>query len=145
MLAFLLASMMVAASDPLPVEAASMKKEPTRYCREIGSASSYSEAIRICRTRAQWLEREACNGATRFCPPKKLPAVATSGIAARETAFPLDEDARITCRIVKVTGSRLRSAKLCLAQREWNRMHNDAREEVGDLQDNYSKRPPRGQ
>ena len=141
MLAFLLASMMVAASDPLPVEAASMKKEPTRYCREIGSASSYSEAIRICRTRAQWLEREACNGATRFCPPKKLPAVATSGIAARETAFPLDEEARVTCRIIKMTGSRVRSAKVCLSQREWDRMYNDAREEVGELQDNQSKQP----
>lgn len=141
MLTFVLASMMVAASDPAPVEAASMKNQPTRYCREIGSASSYSEAIRICRTRAQWLEREACNGATRYCPPKARPAVVTSGIATRETAFPLDEDARITCRIVKMTGSRLRSAKLCLAQREWDRMYNDAREEVGELQDNQSKQP----
>ena len=80
MLAIVLASMVAAANPAPPVEAASMKKEPTRYCRELGSASSYSEAIRICRTRAQWLEREACNGATRYCPPKKRLAMNTSGV-----------------------------------------------------------------
>lgn len=144
MLAFVMALSMVAAADPAPpVEAASMKSSPTRYCREIGSASSYSEAIRICRTRQQWLEREACNGATRYCPPKKK--LAMLGIGGRESAFPMNEDARITCRIVKITGSRLRSRNMCLPQREWDRMYNDAKEEVGELQDNYSKRPGKNQ
>lgn len=139
MLAIVLASLVAAADPAPPVEAASLKKAPTRYCREIGSAASYSEAIRVCRTRAQWLEREACQGATRYCPPKKKLAMA--GVGGRESAFPMNEDARVTCRIVKITGSRLRSQNLCLPQREWDRMYNDAREEVGELQDNYSKMP----
>lgn len=140
MLTFVMASMMVAASDPVSLPAAPLTGQPTRYCREMGSAASRSQAIMICRTKAQWQRRETCQGATRYCAPIKRVA-SLSGLPGRPTAFPLNEDARITCRVVKMTGSRLRSTNLCLPQREWDRMYNDAREEVGELQDNYSKQP----
>ena len=138
MLAFVMASMMVAASDPAPQQAASLKNEPTRYCRELGSASSRSEAIRICRTRAQWQRWEACNGATRYCPPKKRVAM-TSGLPGRETAFPLNEDSRIVCRRLKVTGTRLSSQRTCLPQREWDRMWKDSAEATLKLQDQSTR------
>lgn len=140
MLAFVMASMMVAASDPASPQAAPLTGQPTRYCREMGSAASRSQAIYICRTKAQWLRQETCQGATRYCAPKKKVA-SVSGLPGSMTAFPLNEDSRMICRVVKITGSRLSSRNLCLAKREWDRMHSDTREEVSDLQDKYSKMP----
>ena len=137
MLFFAMASMMVAASDSVPQPAASLKGEPTRYCREWGSAISRSEAIRICRTRAEWLRWDGCHGATRYCAPKKK--VATSGQAGRETAFPLNEDSRILCRNVKSTGTRLRSESVCLPMREWERMWKDSAEASLKLQDKSTR------
>ena len=141
MLAFMMASMMVAASDPAPRQATSLKNEPTRYCRELGSASSRSEAIRICRTRAQWLKWDGCHGATRYCPPKKRVAL-TSGLPGRETAFPLNEDSRIICRKLSVTGSRLKAISTCLPQREWQRMYDNTQTEIKELQNTFSKKGP---
>ena len=99
----------------------------------MGSAASRSQAIIVCRTRAQWLRAETCSGATRYCPPKQL--------ASRETAFPMNEDSRITCRVMKVTGSRLAAQRTCMPQREWQRMWDESRSTMSDLQDRQSTRP----
>ena len=133
MLGFIMASMMVAASDPAPVQAASIEGQPTRHCREMGSAASRSQAILICRTRAQWLRAEACSGPTRYCPPKKR-------VASLETAFPMNEDSRIVCRRLRVTGTRLTSQQVCLPQREWERMWKDSAAAALKMQD-HSTRP----
>ena len=138
MLAFIMASMMVASSDPAPVEAASLKGQPTRYCRELGSAASRNQAIMICRTRAQWLNWEGCHGATRFCARKKQVAM-VSDLPGRNTAFPLNEDSRIICRRLSLTGTRLTSQKTCLPEREWERMWKDSAEETLDLQDKSTR------
>jgi len=61
---------------------------------------------------------------------------------AKYSAFPLNEDSRVICRIMAQTGSRLRSAKVCLPQREWQRMWDNGTEATRSLQDNYSKRDP---
>ena len=135
MLALMMAWMVVAASDPAPRQAASLKTEPDRYCREVDSAASRSQAIMICRTRAQWQRREACAGATRYCAPVKKVASATFG---REAAFPLNEDSRIVCRRLKVTGTRLTSQRTCLPQREWQRMWDESRTTMSTLQDRHS-------
>lgn len=140
MLALVMVSMMVSANDPPPRHAASATTQPTRYCRELGSASSRSEAILICRTRAQWLAWETCNGPTRYCPPKQKVAM-TSGVPGREMAFPMNEDSRIICRKLKVTGTRLRLVKTCLPQREWDRMYANTQVDMKELQDKYSKLP----
>ena len=141
MLAFVMASMMVAASDPAPRQAASPKTEPTRYCRELGSASSRSEAIKICRTRAQWLKWDGCHSATRYCTPKERLAI-TSGLPGRETAFPMNEDSRVICRKLSVTGSRLKAVRTCLPQREWQRMYDNTQTEMKELQNTFSKKGP---
>ena len=129
MITLILASMMVAPIDPAPVEAASLKGQPTRYCRELGSAASRNQAIMICRTRAQWQRAETCQGATRYCAPKK-----------RETAFTMNEDSRVVCRRLKVTGTRLSYQQTCLPQREWERMWKDSAAAALKMQD-HSTRP----
>lgn len=141
MLAFALASMLVTASSAAPVSpspSASLKGQPTRFCRELGSAASRSQAILICRTRAEWRAWEGCNGATRYCPPKKR---TTSGgqTLGRETAFPMNEDSRIVCRQMAVTGTRLKSYRACLPQREWERMWKDSAEALLGLQDRSTR------
>ena len=135
MLTFVMASMMVASSGPAPQQAASLKTQPSRYCREVDSAASRSQAVMICRTRAQWQRREACIGATRYCAPTKKVASAEMG---RETAFPLNEDSRIICRRLSVTGTRLTSQRTCLPQREWQRMWDETRGTMSALQDRHS-------
>jgi hypothetical protein len=141
MFALMMASMMVAASDPLPTPAASLAGQPTRFCRELGSAPSRSQAIVICRTKAQWARTESCTGATRYCAPRKRVA-SLSGMPGNMTAFPLNEDSRILCKVMKHTGSRLRSTNVCLPKREWDRLHTDTSDEMNHLQDNYSKLTP---
>ena len=131
-----MAPVAVPASDPALVEAASLKGVPTRYCREMGSAASRNQAIVICRTRAQWQRREACVGATRYCAATKRVASAEVG---RETAFPLNEDSRIICRRLRVTGTRLISQKACLPQREWERMWKDSAEAALKMQDQSTR------
>lgn len=140
MFTLVMASMMVAVSEPLPTPAASLAGQPTRYCRELGSAASRSQAVMICRTKAQWSRSERCSGVTTYCTPRKRLA-SLSGELGRATAFPLNEDSRILCKVMKMTGSRLRSTTMCLPKREWDRMHANSKEEMNDLQDNYSKRP----
>jgi hypothetical protein len=140
MLAFVIASMMAATSNAPTSEAASLKGVPTRFCREIGSAASRSQAVMICRTKAQWNRLETCNGATRYCPRKKKLA-SISELPGRSTAFPLNEDSRIVCRYLKATGSRLTTYKTCLPQREWERMWKDSAEAMLKFQDK-SSRPP---
>ena len=135
MLAFVMASMMVAASDSAPSEAASLKGVPTRYCREIGSAASRNQAIVVCRTQAQWLRWESCRNVTRYCAPTKRVASAAAG---PDSAFPLNEDSRIICRRLKVTGTRLTSQRTCLPQREWQRMWDESRATMSTLQDRHS-------
>jgi hypothetical protein len=126
----------VAVDQPAPAEAESLAGAPTRYCREIGSAASRSQAVMICRTRAQWRRIESCNSATRFCPSTKR--LASLG-AGRETAFPLNENSRIACRYLRVTGSRLSTQKTCLPQREWERMWKDSAQTMRDLQDQSTR------
>ena len=132
----LVASAVVPASNSAPREAASLKGSPTRYCREMGSAASRNQAIVICRTRAQWQRREACISATRYCAPTKRFASAAVGPA---TAFPLNEDSRIICRRLSVTGTRLTSQRTCLPQREWERMWKDSAEATQKMQERSIK------
>ena len=134
MLSFILTSMMVASSNPVAPEAASMRGLPNRYCREMGSAASRSQAIIICRTRAQWQRWELCVGATSYCNPKQRKAE-----MGRESAFAMNEDSRIVCRRLSITGSRLAAQKACLPQREWERMWKDSAEAMLKMQDRSTR------
>ena len=129
MVAFVLASMMAASTTPAPFVEAPKYRGPTLQCREMGSAASRSQAIVVCRTKAQWQRAETCQGATRYCAPKK-----------RETAFTMNEDSRVVCRRLKVTGTRLSYQQTCLPQREWERMWKDSAAAALKMQD-HSTRP----
>lgn len=141
MLAFVMASLLVAPSDPSPQQIASSKDRPAIICREMGSFSSRSEAIVVCRTKAEWQVRDACQGATRYCSSEAKMAM-VDGLPGRETAFPASEDSRIVCRKLTITGSRLRSTSTCMANREWRRMYDDTQTEMKELQNTFSKKGP---
>ena len=130
----ILAHTAVAATSP---EAASRKGMPTMYCRNMVVGASRSSDVSICRTKAAWADWDSCQGPTRYCSPAQKAAM-----RAKYTAFPLNEDSRIICRILAGTGSRLRSTNVCLPQREWQRMWDNGKEAAHSLQDNYSKRDP---
>lgn len=133
MLAFVMASMMVASSTPEPFVEAPKHTGPTLHCREIGSAASRSQAVVVCRTKAQWQRAETCQGATRYCAPKKKDA------SLQETAFTMNEDSRVVCRTLKQTGSRLQSSRVCLPNREWERMWKDSAESTLRSQDKSTR------
>ena len=134
MLALVLASMAAPAGGIAPSQASAPAKEPTRYCREMSNASSRLYAVKVCKTRAQWRRWETCHGSvTRYCSPKKR--VASLG---RPTAFPLNEDSRIICRMLAVTGTRIRKAEACLPKREWDRMWRESSEGMLERQLEHS-------
>lgn len=120
-----------------PQEMASGKASPIRYCRNLVIGASRSGDVTICRTKQGWADWDSCRGATRYCSPAQKKAM-----RAKYTAFPMNEDSRIVCRVLAATGSRLSSAKVCLPQREWQRMWDDGRETTASLQDQFSKRDP---
>jgi len=125
-----------AAIANIPTEATSRVGKPTLYCRNMVVGASKSGDIAVCKTRAAWADWDSCQGVTRYCSPAQKAAM-----RAKYTAFALNEDSRIVCRIVNGTGSRLSSRKLCMAQREWQRMWDNSRETARDLQDTFSKKP----
>ena len=142
MLALLMTSIAVASSTPA-AEAATLKDQPTRYCREVNNASSRLYAVKVCRTRAEWRRWEACHGSvTRYCTPKKKDPIVETASLGRETAFPLNDDSRIICRPLKETGTRIVVHHTCLPKREWDRMWTDTSEAVRKLQGDFSTRPP---
>lgn len=139
MLTIVMASLFAAASDSVPVKAASLDKNPVRYCRPLMIGISRSNDVYICRSKAGWAQWDSCTGATRYCTPAQKASI------GGYTAFPLNEDSRIVCRVLKATGSRLSAQRTCLPQREWQRMWDNSRETMTGLQDRHSTRPPQGQ
>ena len=137
MLAWMMASMMVATAT-LCHAGASLAGQPTRYCRN-WSAPLPQPGDHDLRERRNGIGRDVPR-VTRYA--HRASACSLSGLPTGLTPFPLNEDSRILCKVMKMTGSRLRSTNLCLPKREWDRMHDNSREEVSDLQDNYSKRTP---
>ena len=138
MLAFVLASMMAAGNDPSPRHLASLDGHPALICREWGGASSRGEAIKICRTHEGWLAWDGCHSPTRYCTRQQRMAL-NSTFPGRATAFPMDDDSRMLCRKLSVTGTRVRSISTCLPQREWDRLWRDSADETRKLQE-FSKR-----
>jgi hypothetical protein len=58
---------------------------------------------------------------------------------------PPPEDAKIVCKTVTVTGSRLGGKRVCMAKREWRRMNEQNEQAAREIQDNHSKQPGPGQ
>ncbi len=133
MLSLFMASMLVAANDPVPIREAPRYTGPSLQCRELGSAPSRSQAITICRTKAQWMRIESCRNVTRYCAPRKKDASFNG-----KTAFNLNEESRVVCRLIKASGSRLTKQQLCLSLRDWQRMADETQAGMGSLQNRHS-------
>lgn len=138
MLALAMAALSVAASGAPPAQPGSLKNQPVRICRALVSGYSRSGDISICRTKAEWARWQNCHRPTVYCEPPQRASLGPN------TPFPLNEDSRVVCRILKVTGSRLSSQRTCLPQREWQRLWDESRSTMGSLQDRFSKRLPDG-
>ena len=135
-MSLLLAMIANAAIANVQTEAASRVGQPTMYCRNMVVGASRSGDVAVCRTKASWAAFDSCQGITRYCTPEQKAA-----IRAKYTAFALNEDSRVVCRIIRGTGSHLSSTKVCMAQREWQRMWDDSREEARNYQNYFSKKP----
>jgi hypothetical protein len=118
----------------VPQESRTTAIPPNMVCRKIVLGTSRSSDVTICKTKAAWAASDACKGPTRYCSPEQKAAM-----RAKFTAFALTEDSRVICREVKGTGSRLSSAKVCLPNREWQRMWDNGRETTANIQDRFSK------
>ncbi len=129
----------IAQMGAVPQEAESRKNKPTLYCRKLVVGVSRSSDVTICRTKAAWAAEDSCKGPTRYCSPEQKAAM-----RAKYTAFALNEDSRVICRIVKGTGSRLSTGEVCLPQREWQRMWDNGRETTSSIQDRFSKQDRTG-
>ena len=132
-MSFLLAMLANTAVAGTPTEAPSRKGQPTLYCRNMVIGVSRSSDVSICRTKAAWADWESCQGPTRYCSPAQKAAM-----RAKYTTFALNEDSRVVCRIMRGTGSRLSSAKVCMPEREWQRMWDNGTETMHSLQDKFS-------
>lgn len=140
MIATIIAGLTVLADAPASAGAPPQRTQPTKYCREVNNASSRLYSVKVCRTRAEWRRWEACHGSvTRYCTPKKVTATASS--LGRQTAFPLNENSRIICRPLKVTGTRIVTQEVCLPKREWDRMWVETSEALRERQGDHSTLP----
>lgn len=121
----------VPAETPIPA-----KIKENLQCRAIVVGVSRSGDVLVCRTRAEWRRYDSCRGSvTRYCAPKNRTKLGTA------TSFALSEDSRIICRNLKATGSRLATQRVCLPQREWQRMWDETSKAVAVLQDKSMKVP----
>lgn len=65
-------------------------------------------------------------------------------IQAAQPAAPataIDPGAKMVCKTVTTTGSRLGGKRTCLPKREWDRLHDQTRKDIGDMQDTFSQKP----
>lgn len=70
----------------------------------------------------------------RFLAIVLAAAVIAPGIAAAAEQ-PRSERQRRVCRTVQETGTRIRSPRVCQTQEEWDRITEEAREDLGKFQE----------
>ena len=71
-------------------------------------------------------------------------AAATAPATTAPTPFTNLDDAKIVCKTVIGTGSRLNTQRLCMPKREWQRMWDNSKQTTAGMQDRYSKQDPSG-
>ena len=70
-----------------------------------------------------------------------LQAAAGAAPAAPGTTLVPPDDAKIVCRTITGTGSRLGGKRVCLSKREWQRMYDESRQTAQEYQNHQSKQP----
>ena len=71
-----------------------------------------------------------------------LQATTAAAPAETQTASTPPDEAKIVCRTITPTGSRLGGERICLPKREWRRLHESGQEATRDMQDSFSKQVP---
>lgn len=67
-----------------------------------------------------------------------LQAASTPTSATPAAATPAD-DAKIVCKTINTTGSRLGGKRICASKKEWRRMNEEAEKAAREIQDTHSK------
>lgn len=67
---------------------------------------------------------------------------AAAAPATTETATPPADDAKIVCKTITTTGSRLGGKRMCASKKEWRRMNDEAEKAAREIQDTHSKQSP---
>jgi hypothetical protein len=69
-----------------------------------------------------------------------IQATAAAPQAASQPNNPSD-DAKIVCKTVNTTGSRLGGKRMCNTKKEWRRLNEEAEKTAREIQDGHSKQP----
>jgi hypothetical protein len=69
-----------------------------------------------------------------------LQAAGAAGTTPSMTVAPPD-DAKIVCKTITPTGSRLGGKRTCLSKKEWRRLQAESEQATRESQDNQSKQP----
>lgn len=70
-----------------------------------------------------------------------LQATTAAAPATTQTASAPPDDAKIVCKTITPSGSRLGGQRICLPKKEWRRLNESGQEATRDMQDGYSKMP----
>jgi hypothetical protein len=70
-----------------------------------------------------------------------LQAAAAAGPATSQVAAAPPDDAKIVCKTVTASGSRLGGKRTCLSKKEWRRLQQDSEATAREYQDHQSKQP----
>jgi hypothetical protein len=70
-----------------------------------------------------------------------LQAATAAAPATTEVAVTSPDDARIVCKTLRETGSRLAGKRVCASKREWRRLNEEAEKAAREVQDTHSQRP----
>lgn len=68
-----------------------------------------------------------------------LQAATAASPATTEVAAANPDDAKIVCKTLKETGSRLGGKRICASKQEWRRMNEEAEKAAREIQDTHSK------
>ena len=71
-----------------------------------------------------------------------LMQAAAAAPAASETTAPPADDAKIVCKTLKETGSRLAGKRVCATKQEWRRLNEESEKAAREIQDTHSKQSP---
>ena len=64
---------------------------------------------------------------------------AAAASPAVPTAVAPPDDAKVVCKTVNPTGSRVAGKRVCMTKAEWRRLSRESEEATRDIQDSYSK------
>ncbi len=67
---------------------------------------------------------------------------AAAAPATTQVADAPPDDAKIVCKTINTTGSRLGGKRICASKKEWRRMNEEAEKAAREIQDTHSKQTP---